>query len=62
MDSESKIFVAGHNGLVGSAIVRLFKKKNFKNIITRNRKKPKCKVNRIVRNDSNEFCVWILFC
>ena len=36
---NDKIFVAGHNGLVGSAIVRLFKKKNFKNIITRNRKK-----------------------
>ena len=34
---SDKIFVAGHNGLVGSAVVRLRKKKNYKNIITRNR-------------------------
>ena len=34
MDSESKIFVAGHNGLVGSAIVRNLKSKGFTNILT----------------------------
>ena len=34
MDSNSKIFVAGHNGLVGSAIVRILKSKGFTNIIT----------------------------
>ena len=34
---SDKIFVAGHNGLVGSAVVRLLKKQNYKNIITRNR-------------------------
>jgi GDP-L-fucose synthase len=34
---SDKIFVAGHNGLVGSAVVRLLKKKKYKNIITRNR-------------------------
>ena len=33
-----KIFVAGHNGLVGSAIVRKLKQKGFKKIITANRK------------------------
>ena len=32
MDSNSKIFVAGHNGLVGSAIIRNLEKKNYKNI------------------------------
>jgi GDP-L-fucose synthase len=31
---SSKIYVAGHNGLVGSAIVRELKKKGYKNIIT----------------------------
>jgi GDP-L-fucose synthase len=31
------IFVAGHNGMVGSAILRLLKKKNFKKIITVNK-------------------------
>ena len=36
---NSKIYVAGHNGLVGSAIVRQLQKKKYKNIITINRKK-----------------------
>ena len=34
MDSNSKVFVAGHRGLVGSAIVRNLKSKGFENIIT----------------------------
>ena len=38
MDNDSKIFVAGHNGLVGSAIVRNLKSKGYTNIITANRK------------------------
>ena len=29
-----KIFLAGHNGLVGSNILKLLKKKKFKKIIT----------------------------
>ena len=32
MDSESKVFVAGHKGLVGSAIIRNLEKKHYKNI------------------------------
>ena len=32
MDSSSKVFVAGHNGLVGSAIVRNLESKNYNNI------------------------------
>ena len=39
INKKSKIFVAGHNGLVGSAIVRKLKEKGFKNIITSNRNK-----------------------
>ena len=34
---KSKIYVAGHNGLVGSAIVRQLKKKCYKKIINANR-------------------------
>ena len=34
IDKKSKIFVAGHNGLVGSAIVRKLREKGYKNIIT----------------------------
>lgn len=33
-NKNSKIFVAGHKGLVGSAIVRKLKEKNYKKIIT----------------------------
>ncbi len=32
-----KIFVAGHNGMVGSSILRLLNKQGYQNIITRNR-------------------------
>ena len=35
MDKSSKIYVAGHNGMVGSAIVRLLKQLNFTNLNTR---------------------------
>ena len=35
MDKNSKIYVAGHKGLVGSAIVRNLKSKGYENIITR---------------------------
>jgi GDP-L-fucose synthase len=33
MNKFSKIFIAGHNGMVGKAIVNLLKKKKFRNII-----------------------------
>lgn len=35
MEKNSKIYIAGHGGLVGSAIVRNLKKKGFTNIIIR---------------------------
>ncbi|ABG57354.1 GDP-L-fucose synthase [Cytophaga hutchinsonii] len=38
MQVNSKIYVAGHRGMVGSALVRLLEKKGFKNIITRTSK------------------------
>ena len=34
MDSNSKIYVAGNTGLVGSAIIRMLKKKGFDNILS----------------------------
>ena len=37
MGSDSKIFVAGHNGLVGSAIVRYLESNGHTNIITKSR-------------------------
>ena len=35
MEKESKIFVAGHRGMVGSAIVRELRRQGYTNIITR---------------------------
>jgi GDP-L-fucose synthase len=37
MNKNSKIFVAGHKGLVGSAIVRTLKERGYTNIITKTR-------------------------
>ena len=39
LDKKSKIFIAGHNGMVGSALLRHFKKKKYKNLIIQNKKK-----------------------
>ena len=39
LNKESKIFVAGHNGMVGSSICRELKKKGYKKIITIEKKK-----------------------
>lgn len=38
MQPESKIFVAGHNGLVGSAICRALKKAGYQNLVVRSSK------------------------
>ena len=35
MDQNGKIYVAGHKGMVGSAIVRALKKNGYTNIVTR---------------------------
>ncbi len=36
MNKDLKIYVAGHKGMVGSAILRKLKKEGFENIVTRN--------------------------
>jgi len=38
MDSSKRVFVAGHNGMVGSAIVRKLTEDGFTNIVTRSSK------------------------
>ena len=38
MEKDAKIFVAGHRGMVGSAIVRNLKEKGYSNIVTRSHK------------------------
>ena len=39
LNKNSKIFLAGHNGMVGSSILNFLKKKNYKNIFIINKKK-----------------------
>jgi len=51
MNLDSKIYVAGHNGLVGSAITRNLRAKGYKSIITRDRKQ----LNLINRNEVDSF-------
>ena len=49
--SKTKIFVAGHNGMVGSAIVRKLRKKGFLNILTRS----KNELNLVNQKNVNHF-------
>ena len=49
INKREKIFVAGHNGMIGSAIVRKLKLKGYKNIFTIERKKLD------LRNQKNVF-------
>ena len=39
MSKKDRIFLAGHNGLVGSAVLRKLKELNFSNIIVAEKKK-----------------------
>ena len=39
LGKNSKIFIAGHKGMVGSAILRKFKSKNYKNVIVVEKRK-----------------------
>lgn len=38
INKKTKIYIAGHKGMVGSSLIRLFEKKGFKNILTRTKK------------------------
>ena len=59
LNKNSKIFVSGHNGLVGSAIVRILKKKGYTNILTINKKKLDLtiqnKVFNFLKNNKPDF-------
>ena len=43
MELESRIYIAGHRGMVGSAIVNILAQKGFTNLITRTSKELDCK-------------------
>jgi len=50
MKQNDKIYVAGHNGLVGGALVRLLKARGFNNLITRSRVEVDLRDERAGRN------------
>jgi len=53
MNKDSKIFVAGHRGLVGSAIVRTLQERGYENIVTRTRSE----VDLLSQKEVEEFFV-----
>ena len=59
MRSESRIFVAGHNGLVGNAIVKGLRSKGYNNIICKSRQELDLlnlsKVQEFFQNESPEY-------
>lgn len=50
INKKSKIFVAGHNGLIGSAIVRKLKSLSYKKIFTKSRKQLDLRDQKKVSN------------
>src|SRR5881275_960208 len=50
MKQNDKIYVAGHSGLVGGALVRLLKARGFNNLIIRSRAEVDLRDERAVRN------------
>ena len=50
MKKNSKIFIAGHNGLVGSAVFRNLKQHGYKNLIVISKKKLDLKNSKKVNN------------
>lgn len=59
INKKSKIFIAGHNGLVGSAIFRTLKKKGYNNILVSDRKrldlKDQKKVYKFLKRHKPDF-------
>jgi GDP-L-fucose synthase len=48
ISKDSKIYIAGHNGMVGSAILRKLKNKGFKNLIFKNSKELDLRIQKNV--------------
>jgi GDP-L-fucose synthase len=59
INPQSKIYVAGHRGMVGSAMVRLLEKKGFENIVVRTRAEldlcDQAQVNQFFKAEKPEF-------
>ena len=64
MEKTDKIYVAGHRGLVGSAIVRNLKAKGYENVIGRTHKeldlKDQAAVRAFFEQEKGSHCCLIL--
>ena len=47
MNKDSKIFVAGHNGMVGKALVKALKQNGYTNILVEERKLDLCDFQKV---------------
>ena len=58
---NKKIFIAGHNGMVGGSLLKLLKKKGFKKLIYANRNKldltDYLKVQTFIKRNKPEFII-----
>ena len=50
INNQSRIFIAGHKGMLGSSILRILKKKGYKNLITIEKKKLDLRNQLLVKN------------
>ena len=62
MEKNAKIYVAGHRGMVGSAIVRELQRQGYTNIITRTHKEldlcRQDKVEEFFAQEKPSMCFW----
>ena len=62
---NKKIYISGHNGMVGSSLFKYLKKKGFRKIITINRKNLDLtnfdQVNKFIRNNKPDFVIIFSF-
>ena len=61
LNKKSKIYIAGHNGMVGSSLLRILKKRGFNNIITIEKKfldlRDQVKVHNFFKKTKPEFVI-----
>ena len=61
LSKTSKIYIAGHNGMVGSAIMRKYLNKGFNNIIVKNSKeldlRNQFEVNNFFKNEKPDYVI-----
>ena len=61
LNKKSKIYIAGHNGMVGSSLLRILKKRGYSNIITIEKKfldlRDQVKVHNFFKKTKPEFVI-----